>query len=580
MNLQDILNQYDDVNRKKFYDHELRGSLSQIPLEEQQTDAYRYEMLAFSLVGNGNENDWGTYYGPMFTGRKEDGTPAYVPPFESITNEAVLYWESRIPKTNNPLLKMQYSGLVWDFKRKVCSDRYPSSLYTDYVTAMIDVINGDYEPHDVITVNVIERLSSFIKRDEQFKTQIKGALLRFDNERTSEDASARLWGAYIRFITEHKTWFTPEEEAACITNHESRISRLISPTNNNPWAVSEQAKALADYYKSRGKSEDLKRVLLVMEQSFRAAKNTMEPMQWMGNLEQIARTFTFYGLNDERARLLKEIEQAGCEAAKTLQPTGVSVDIPQEAFDQIKVFLTKGTLKEQYERFCIKYIPSIQQESIQLKQLANQYPLVYMMPTHLMDKQGRPASIIGGIDNDFDGQLVLHVCKELQISSVFMRYGIQQLRETKALTTDVIMARLKESPIIDINRHEIIRQALLAYDSENYITMCHLIVPQIEDAFRTLIDKSGKAVIRPQKDKNNPGFTQRILDDILKDKVIIETFGEDFSFYARILLTDQRGLNIRNNLCHGLVEPAFFNYVIADRLLHLFCVLTLVRYNS
>lgn len=215
-NLQDILNLYDDVNRKKFYDFEIRGSLSELPIEEQQLDAYKFELLAFSLVGNGNDNDWGTYYGPMLTGKKEDGTPAYMPPIESITNEAVLYWESRISQTHNPLMKMQYAGLVWDFKRKVCNDRYPASLYDDYITSMLDVINGDYEPHDVITVNVIERLSSFIKKDEKYKDQIKAALLRFDDERTSEDASARLWGAYIHFITEHKTWFTPEEEKACI----------------------------------------------------------------------------------------------------------------------------------------------------------------------------------------------------------------------------------------------------------------------------------------------------------------------------------------------------------------------------
>ena len=76
MKLQDILSQYDDVNRNKFYDYDFRGSLSELPFEEQQQEAFKCELLAFSLVGNGTENDWGTYYGPMFSGKKEDGTPA------------------------------------------------------------------------------------------------------------------------------------------------------------------------------------------------------------------------------------------------------------------------------------------------------------------------------------------------------------------------------------------------------------------------------------------------------------------------------------------------------------------------
>lgn len=580
MTVREAIANFDTVARKQFYDHEVRASLSEVSSDEQLTNPFKFEVLAFSFVGNGLENDWGTYYGPQFTGKNDDGTPAYYPSIESVTNDAVLYWESRIPVTNNPLLKMRYAGLVWDFKKKVCSDKYPSTLYGDYVQAMIDVINGDYEPHDVITVNVIERLSNFIKRDETYKESIKQALLRFDNERATEDSAARLWGAYINFITGHKEWFSQEEEDACIRKHEQRLNRFFSGEKDNPWAVREQSIVLADYYKSRGKINEVQRVLLLMEKAFRQSKGNMESFQWMGNLEQVSQTYSKYGLNEERKRLFKEIEIAGNEAMKKMPVQSMPFEIPSEAFEWVKSFLTTGSTDEQFKKFCMYFIPKKEEQKKELQKLANQYPLVYLMPTHLMDRHGRPSSVIGSIEKDFDGQLVLHICKTMQLNSIFLHYGIKELISTGALSTDNIMKRVLNTPIIDTNRQEIIRQALLAYNADNYITMCHLMIPQIEDAFRSLIDKSGKAVIRPQKDQNNPGFTQRILDDILKDSVITEVFGDDFAFYARILLTDQRGLNIRNNLCHGLVEPAFFNSVIADRLLHLFCVLTLVRYSE
>lgn len=577
MNFKEILDKYDDANFRKFHYSELRNLLSRTHYEEQDKESLNFELLAFSLVGSSGKNDWGTYYGPMFTGRNEDGTPSYFPSLDSITNEAVLYWESRVRSTVNPLLKMQYAGLVWDFKKKVCSDGYPPTLYSDYVNAMLDVINGDYEPHDVITVDVIERLSSFVKNDEKYKTQIKNALLRFDNERTSEDGYARLWGAYISFITKHKSWFSSKEEAVCIAKHESRLERLASPSQKNPWIVCEQSKALAQYYKSRGDIQEVKRVLLVMERSFRSARDSMTSIQWMGNLEQVANIFGEFGLNDEYSRLLKEIELAGSDSINTIESHNMPIEISQEIYTQIRESLVCGDCEEQYRQFCHYFIPNLANETEHLKKLANQYPLMYKVPTHLMEQNGKPSSIIGGIDTDFEGQLVLHICEEIKINSIFLHYGIGQLKETKALAPNAIISHFKESPIIDISRHEIIRQALLAYDSGNYITMCHLIVPQIENAFRTLIEISGGTVIRPQKDKK--GFMQRILDDILRDSVISKTFGEDFAYYTRILLTDSRGLNIRNNLCHGLVEPAFFNSLIADRLLHLFCVLTLVKYE-
>ena len=577
MTTQQVLSKYDEAGKKGFYYNEIRSDLSNVSLSERSTDEFKYEMLAFSLVGSSSDKDWYTYYGPLTTGRKEDGTPVYYPSLESITNEAVLYWEQRLLQTKNPLLRMQYAGIIWDFKKKVCQDKYPSNLYSDYVNAMLDVVNGDYEPHDVLTVNVLERLSDFTGYNKTYKEEMIKAFQRFDRERAKDDASARLWGAYIQFLTSHKGWVEDVEEQRCVQSCEERLARLASPSQVNPWAVKEQALALADYYKSRTKPEEIRRVLRVMEQSFRNIKDSMPPLQWMGNLEMVANSFANYNLADEKARLLKEIEQAGEQSLTSMQAHKMELNIPKEAYSELKDFLTHGDTKEQYETFCLYYIPRKDQLTNQLKKLSQQFPLVYLMPTQLMDEKGRPSSVVGGIESDFDGQLILHVCKSIQFNSSFLHFGIKELEKTGALSIDNIMSKITGSPIFSSNRIEIIRQALLAYKSENYITMCHLLVPQIEDAFRLLVDKSGSPVIKPQK--KSGGFTQRTLDEILRDKSISNTFGDDFAYYSRIVLTDQRGMNIRNNLCHGLVAPSFFNETVADRILHILCVLSLVCYK-
>jgi hypothetical protein len=38
-------------------------------------------------------------------------------------------------------------------------------------------------------------------------------------------------------------------------------------------------------------------------------------------------------------------------------------------------------------------------------------------------------------------------------------------------------------------------------------------------------------------------------------ETVKQCFGDNLSFYFRILLTDQRGWNMRNNVCHG-ISPA------------------------
>ena len=580
MTIKEVLNKYDALEKKRFYAHDVTSELSQVSDEDKTTLDFRYEMLAFSLVPSVNETEWGTHYGPQFYGKKSDGTPVTFPEFSSINNDAVLYWEKRAQETANPLLKMRYCGLTWDFKRIVCNDKYPNWLFDAYVQSILDVVNGDYEPHDVITVNDLESLAQLGNKSEKYKEEIKKAFTRFDDERTKDDNAARLWGALLGYVIKNKDVFTKEEETKIVLKHEERLKRLSSPSNKNPWAANEQAKILADYYKSRQKQEDVKRVLNVMESAFRNNEKDMSPMQWMSNLEQIAATYASYNLPQERLRLLKEIEKAGNNALSEMTTKQFSFEIPKEALEQLKQMLTSGSKDEQYEKFILYFVPNREQETQQLKKLSERYPFVYMMPTHLMDSQGRPSTVVGSIENDFEGQLALHISKGIQINSVTLNYAIRALQETGALSIAYIMGRVEKCPIIDSSRTEIIRQSLMMYEAGNYITMCHLLIPQIEDSFRRLVDLTGRAVIRPVADREKKmGYMQRIMDDILRDEVVTETFGSDMAFYFRLLLTDQRGMNIRNNMCHGLVDPSFFNYAVADRLLHLFCCLTLVAYQ-
>ena len=195
MTLENLLGTYDDISKKRFYDSDVTSDLMQLPEEEKVKAAFKYEVLAFALVANGSETEWGTYYGPKFLGKKSDGTPASYPELNDIDNAAVLYWEDRAQHTNNPLMKARYCGLVWDFKKRVCGESYPSWLFESLITSLIAVANGDYEPHDVITVNVLERLASLAGKDPKYQEKIKAAFIRFDNEKTEESCFRCLRGS-------------------------------------------------------------------------------------------------------------------------------------------------------------------------------------------------------------------------------------------------------------------------------------------------------------------------------------------------------------------------------------------------
>jgi hypothetical protein len=47
--------------------------------------------------------------------------------------------------------------------------------------------------------------------------------------------------------------------------------------------------------------------------------------------------------------------------------------------------------------------------------------------------------------------------------------------------------------------------------------------------------------------------------------------------YLRMLLTDPRGWNIRNTICHGLAPSSSVNMAVADRIVHAALLLSLLR---
>ncbi len=93
---------------------------------------------------------------------------------------------------------------------------------------------------------------------------------------------------------------------------------------------------------------------------------------------------------------------------------------------------------------------------------------------------------------------------------------------------------------------------------------------------RTLLVLMG---IPPQKGvPRHPGITDvKNMNDALGDQRVRELLKDDVWMYLTALYIDRRGMNLRNDLAHGLVPVEGFNQPIADRVFHSLLVLSLLR---
>lgn len=231
---------------------------------------------------------------------------------------------------------------------------------------------------------------------------------------------------------------------------------------------------------------------------------------------------------------------------------------------------------ERWQNFVVYFIPRKSEEDLRLAELVKQFPLRYMVQENMMDLKGHPMSVVGSYENDHDGRLILHMTEKLNLNTHFLGIAMHHLRKSGCLTTEKVMSDLIEPcPLFDEDRYVAIREGLNAMMNNNHMVACHLLVPQIEYAICNLIEKSGVSILKPQR--KGKGFQLRVLDELLREKAVADTFTEDGAYYLRLVLTDQRSLNIRNLLSHGILPPDYFNSGVSARLFHVLVMIGLVR---
>ncbi|MEI0517541.1 DUF4209 domain-containing protein [Brachyspira murdochii] len=121
------------------------------------------------------------------------------------------------------------------------------------------------------------------------------------------------------------------------------------------------------------------------------------------------------------------------------------------------------------------------------------------------------------------------------------------------------------SGIIKNDRISIFAHGLFLCYKDDYVAGLSILVPQIEDWIRYLLNVCG--VNTRNKDRYGKFEKELSLDEIFKEKKsdIIKIFGEGLYFELNTLLSNEDYcLNLRNNLCHGLINVNDFysqNYV-------------------
>ncbi|MEG5786968.1 DUF4209 domain-containing protein [Enterobacter bugandensis] len=572
-NLHDLM-EYLDNSQEKISDHCIHSRIKEASDNDGSLDSVA-ERIAFGFIEDyaDTASGWGTYFGPMMVWT-DDGITYESPSIKLVTKEILDYWTARAKESNHPLLKARYYGLVWDFTKKVTNQKPDYSIATEYIKSLIDVINKDLCEHPSESIKKVTRaykVACSINNNDLINACIDSAINLED--RIAEDDKAGLWGfCFDLFVLNKSKNLSQAQEFKLIEDLELRLARVSR--NQSPWGTESAGIPLAKYYRTKGMEGETRRVIEVVGKSFEDSCEGLAPIQKSSILQHTHDIYLSYNMKIDAERVAMKITEVGPDVVDSMQEFSHATRIPKEKLEAYLESITSGGLESALNKIAYHFIPHKEQLEQQVLDLAKKHPLSYLFSKTLQDHKGRPVATIGKIEDDMEGNIIHQLSQNMSIHSFFLNHSFSRLSEDYNLDADSLTNFIFESPLFEESKRELIQTGLLSYLDKNYISAIHILTPQTEAAIRNLVELMGGATLK--KNRQN-GLQLRTFDDLLRDKIVEECMGTDTTFYFRVLLTDQRGWNLRNDVCHGISPSNMFNYSTADRIVHTLLCLSQVR---
>lgn len=542
---------------------------------------WKAEDYAFHFIEDCAEKDdaWGTYFGPVGVSPLRDGSVSEYPDLSMIDDQMLEYWIKRAEESSHPLLRARYYGLVWDLLR-IVTGRAPSrDIGIHYVTSLLDVARQQLDRYNSQIVRKLGRaleVALSMKADE-LVSECVSAIQEFERQ-VAEDGKPGLWGfSFDLLVDDKRVHLSDAEEQEIISELEGRLERLSTRTKDkvaDPWSAEHAAERLARYYRRCNQMDDVKRVLGQFERAVEYVAEEADGLLSYALFERVHARYLEFSLPREAEAVGITIRGLGAKINADMREVSHRVEIPRDELEAYLDGITQGGLTTAVARIAWEFTPKLEESRKQLMEYAKQLPFEYRIARQLTDQKGRVVSTVGPIGEDLEGQLAQHMSRTMSMTAVFLSAVLVRLVARYAVTAEALTNAMSESPLFGKERQQIISRGLESYLNEDYVVAVHLLIPQIEHAIREMVELAGGSVLKPRR---GGGFHLKNLDELLRDTIVAKCIGDDMVTYLRVLLSDQRGWNLRNDLCHGIFPSEAFVRPMADRLLHVLFCLSFVR---
>lgn len=552
----------------------------------------------FVLTTEADRGPWGIGFGPAGTMRMPDGSDLHGPDAKGMDREMVDYWAARAAATPHPLLRARFADLSREMSiflnKDVVAERVAPrrDLAQLASRAYLDIVALGLEKganHAWIHLDRAVSLATWVN-DRDLAAEAKAAI--FARRRAEVAAGEGRWWEIDNLAARHpKLGLDPSEEKELVAWLEEALDAcadMAKPERFDPHMALDVAEALI---RRRGAKERelglgaLRKAGAALE-GFAAKAHGMLAGSW---LQSISQRYRLAGLGEDANRVdLMNLARSRSETETRLarqvaapivaleQPdmpkpdTGGAVGRPPNAAaDRDDFIIAKLTEKsgidslEQIARHLMAPEGHLRaSESASAGRLA----VSDLFPIEKVDHDGFTTATIGPAGQDLAGRMVYFAALNMEWRSRELDGALRTAVAKWGLDAAMIVDFLSQSPLFLPRLRGFLSAGVEAWFAGDNMKAIHILVPQAEAAVREMLIAAGASPMK--RDDRDGGFQSMGMGTILVHEALAKDMDPTLRLHLRSLYTAPKGLNLRNELAHGLATPAHFGRGMSNWVLH------------
>jgi lysyl-tRNA synthetase class 1 len=565
------LNECDSTNRIELY---LISSHVFDRLRERGTSRAEIDRIFRSLAPlefhecHAVTSPWDSFFAPKMAA--EEGRDEF-PNLALLNSENVDEWAEVAESVEHPLLKARFADAVWELGRRLGSarkDRYrfgriASESYLELAGRTgnnpLEIINASAR-----NIRLAIKLGAGDLVDHGFEF-----LMQYAD--SVEQAHVGLWSApFDRLLG--LNGLSEEQRERILDRHTQRFSATVA--GGDIFRMEVIGPSFAKYFHDRRQYQRAKEITFSYGEAILKSAASLNASLATHHIEGVLEAYRRVGLKEEtdRVRLLLEEKGKGVIAEMKSQRFEIRLDLEAINTAIAEMIDVSNPLVALY-RLANNCAPHPEKFEAEFEAATEGLLYHRLIPVSIIGDDGLTVTTIETYDQDKEGRLVMEFARDMNLKTTFFLSGLEEWKKKFELGGIPDTPSLFDSLLIPPDRVTLFREGLLAFEQEDYVKCIHVLVFQVENSLRELLRILGRPVSKSTDDGNQP----KNMNDVLYDPVVKDALDPKLWSFLKVLYTDNRGMNLRNLVAHGVAPAAAFNRVNASLVVQSVVFLALIR---